>query len=131
MQYHLLRLFRCMVRVLPCLLISPTLAIAGLPSNTEVETILDKHLIANKQAKGVAVALVDASGIRIFTAGIARGDAKVNADDLFEIGSLTKTFTGLLLAIADRKSETKLDDAVEKFLPMGQLLRDSVGTPIR
>ena len=125
------RLLCRVVQVLPCLLMLPTLAMAVLPSNADVEAILDKHLIANKQAKGVAVALVDASGIRIVTAGVARGDSVVRQDDLFEIGSLTKTFTGLLLAIADRKGEAKLDDAVEKFLPNGQHLRDSLGTPIR
>ncbi len=126
--------FRPLLRfaqVLPCLLIAPTLAMAVLPSNAEVKDILDKHLIASKQAKGVVVALVDAGGIRIVTAGVARGESAVNADELFEIGSLTKTFTGLLLAIADGKGEARLDDAVEKFLPSGQSLRDAAGTPIR
>lgn len=52
-------------------------------------------------------------------------------DDLFEIGSVTKTFTGLLLAIADEKGEARLDDPVEKFLPEGIRLRDSADLPIR
>ncbi len=118
-------------RLLSFVLIAPSLAIAALPTNTEVEAILDKHLIANKQVKGVAVALVDASGIRVVTAGVARGNTPVKPDNLFEIGSATKTFTGLLLAIADEKGEAKLDDPVEKFLPNGIKLRDKAGQPIR
>jgi len=55
----------------------------------------------------------------------------VKAEDLFEIGSITKTFTALLLAIADEKGEARLDDPVEQFLPDGLKLRDSAGTPIR
>ena len=104
---------------------------AALPSNAEVEAILNKHLISNNKAKGVAVALVDGSGIRVVTAGNARENAPLKADDLFEIGSVTKTFTALLLAIADEKGEAKLDDAVEKFLPKNLKLRDSAGAPIR
>lgn len=104
---------------------------AALPTNAEVEAILNKNLIANNKAKGVAVALVDANGIRVVTAGVARGDEAVKPDDVFEIGSITKTFTALLLAIADEKNEAKLDDAVEKFLPDGIKLRDTSGAAIR
>lgn len=104
---------------------------AALPNNAEVEVMLNKYLIANHKAKGVAVALVDASGIRVVTAGVARDEILLKADDLFEIGSVTKTFTGLLLAIADEKGEAKLDDAVEKFLPDGIKLRDSNSAAIR
>lgn len=62
-----------LIRLLPLLLAAPSLAMAALPTNAEVEAILNKHLIANNRAKGVAVALVDANGIRVVTAGIARG----------------------------------------------------------
>ena len=115
---------------LSVMLIAPSMAMAALPTNAEVEAILNKHLIANNKAKGAAVALVDASGIRVVTAGMARPGETVKPDDLFEIGSVTKTFTGLLLAIADEKGEVKLDDPVEKFLPDSLKLRDSVGAPI-
>jgi CubicO group peptidase (beta-lactamase class C family) len=116
-------------RTLPFFLAAPVFA--ALPTTAEVEAVLDKQLIAAQRAKGVAVALVDAGGIRVVTAGMARDGQPVKADSLFEIGSITKTFTGLLLAIADEKGEAKLDDAVEKFLPNGLKLRDSAGAPIR
>ena len=120
-----------LIRLLPFVLAVPSMAMAALPTNAEVQAILNKHLIANNKAKGVAVALVDANGIRVVTVGVARGTEAVNADDMFEIGSITKTFTGLLLALADEKGEAKLDDPVENFLPEGITLRDSAGAPIR
>lgn len=104
---------------------------AALPSNAEAEAILKKQLIDNGLAKGVAAALVDANGIRVVTAGVARDGVPLGADHVFEIGSVTKTFTGLLLALADAKGEARLEDPVEKFLPDGLKLRDSEGAPIR
>ena len=118
-------------RLLPFMLAVPSLAMAALPTNADVEAILNKNFIANNKAKGVAVVLVDANGIRVVTTGIARGSEAVKPDDLFEIGSVTKTFTGLLLAIADEKGEAKLDDPVEKFLPNNIKLRDTADVPIR
>ena len=115
--------------LLPLLLSLPAMAV--LPTNAEVAALLDKHLIANQRAKGVAVALVDAGGIRVVTAGVARDGQPLTADNVFEIGSVTKTFTGLLLAIAEEKGEAKLDDPVEKFLPGGLKLRDTAGEPVR
>jgi serine-type D-Ala-D-Ala carboxypeptidase/endopeptidase len=53
-----------------------------------------------------------------------------DADTLFEYGSITKTFTALLLADAAVRGELKLDDAVEAALPDKQKLRDSAGAPI-
>lgn len=51
-------------------------------------------------------------------------------DALFEIGSITKTFTALLLADAVLAKTLALTDAVEDALP-GIPLRDSQGQPIR
>ncbi len=107
------------------------LAHAALPTDAEARAILQKQLIDSKLVKGAALALVDARGIRVVTVGEAREGVALTPDSVFEIGSVTKTFAGLLLAIADEKGEAKLDDAVEKFLPEGVRLRDSKGFPIR
>jgi CubicO group peptidase (beta-lactamase class C family) len=117
--------------LLPFMFAASTAVMAALPTNAEVEAILSKNLIANNKAKGVAVALVDANGIRVVTVGVARESEAVKVGDMFEIGSVTKTFTALLLAIADEKGEARLDDPVEKFLPDGIKLRDAEGAPIR
>lgn len=111
--------------------LSHPVAWAELPSDAEARAILQKHIIDAKLARGAAAALVDAKGIRIVAVGESRDGVALKPDDLFEIGSVTKTFTGLLLAIADEKGEAKLDDPVEKFLPDGLKLRDNKGVPIR
>src|ERR1700733_13571369 len=48
---------------------------------------------------GMVIGLVDEHGSRVFSAGkLDNGvDEEVNADTVFEIGSITKTFTDLLL----------------------------------
>ncbi|HEY9105998.1 MAG TPA: serine hydrolase domain-containing protein, partial [Roseateles sp.] len=63
--------------------------------------------------------------------GAAKAGPRPDADSVFEIGSITKTFTALLLADAVVRGELKLDDAVEAALPDGLKLRDSAGQPLR
>ncbi|MGA4844992.1 serine hydrolase domain-containing protein [Streptomyces sp. G5(2025)] len=46
-----------------------------------------------------------------------RGGTPADADTRFEIGSLTKTFTGLLLAEMVARGEVAYDDPISRFLP--------------
>ena len=46
----------------------------------------------------------------------------VTPDTIFEIGSITKTFTGTLLAEMAARGEVKLSDPVRKYLPQGVTL---------
>jgi CubicO group peptidase (beta-lactamase class C family) len=59
----------------------------------------------------IAVALVDRDGVRTAFIG-------ADEDTGFEIGSVTKTFTGLLLAEAVERGEVDLDDAVGEHLDL-------------
>jgi CubicO group peptidase (beta-lactamase class C family) len=52
------------------------------------------------------------------------------ADTLFEIGSITKVFTGLLLAIAVLRGELSLDAPVRELLPTDATVPDRDGVPI-
>src|SRR5437867_10425827 len=67
----------------------------------------------------MVIGLVDQRGNRIFSAGkLDNGTtAEVNGDTIFEIGSITKTFTALLLLDMVKRGEMKLDDPVAKYLP--------------
>lgn len=60
---------------------------------------------------GVAIAVADGDRTEIVTLGA------VDRDSIFEIGSVTKTFTSLLLADAVTRGEVTLDTPVEKLLP--------------
>ena len=68
--------------------------------------------------------------VQVTVAGQASAASPLTADGRFEIGSLTKTFTALLLADAVVRRELALDGAVEEVL--GDVrLRDAAGQPIR
>lgn len=86
-----------------------------LPTDSEIGEILDRR-IAQRPDEAIVVGVIDAQGRRI----IARGPAQ--ADTLFEIGSITKTFTGLLLADMAARGEVGLNDPAAKYLPAGWTL---------
>ena len=63
--------------------------------------------------------------------GLGRRRPPLADDARFEIGSITKTFTALLLADAVVRRTLALDDPVESALPAGLKLRDAADAPIR
>ena len=81
---------------------------------------------------GLAAAVVEAGGVQLLTAGAQQAGqpGPVDADTLFEFGSITKTFTALLLADSVVRGTLKLEGAVEAVLPGGLKLRDNAGVAI-
>lgn len=83
------------------------------------------------QGVGYLTVQVQGQDVRLTAAGRRRSDGEpLPTDGWFEIGSVTKTFTALLLADAVLRRLVTLDGAVEEALP-GLRLRDSAGAPIR
>ncbi|MBL4940304.1 MAG: serine hydrolase [Colwellia sp.] len=70
---------------------------------------------------GLVVGVIDGEQSKIISVGKAnKSNSKVlNKDSLFEIGSISKTFTGILLADMVLKEELKFDDPVIQYLPQG------------
>lgn len=70
------------------------------------------------QPGGVAVAWVDADGAAFFQAGkYSEADPRtVTPDTQFELGSITKVFTALLLAESERLGQVSRHDPAAKFL---------------
>ena len=87
----------------------------------KIEALLKDLVDVQKKTAGVVVGIVDAKGARFYSRGRmdVRGERTVGPDTLFEIGSITKTFTSLLLADMVLKGEVKLDDPISKHLPAG------------
>ena len=79
---------------------------------------------------GFVALQIDGGKVEIAAEGRAQGDMPLRADALFEIGSITKTFTALLLADAVLRKRFALDEPVENALP-GVRLRDVADAPIR
>ena len=86
---------------------------------TEIREILVKRIDQQKQAVGIVVGVMEPAGRRVVAYGnLANGDPRtLDGDTIFEIGSVSKVFTSLLLAdMVDRK-EVALDDPAAKYLP--------------
>ena len=84
-----------------------------------IHAYLQHRVEVEKRDVGIVVGIVDEHGSGIVSYGkLDNGtDQEVNGDTLFEIGSVTKTFTGLLLQDMVECGEMKLDDPVAKYLP--------------
>lgn len=95
------------------------LAVFGAEDLSELRSLLLNRTDETHQAVGIVSGLVDATGQRFVAAGATApgGTAAPDAGTLFEIGSITKVFTSLVLADMVVRGEVKLDDPVAKFLP--------------
>ena len=92
---------------------------SAVPSSDEIRAILADRIDVRGQGVGIVVGVVDSHGSRIVSYGnLDRRDARpVTGDTLFEIGSLTKVFTALLLTEMVQRGEVALTDPVAKYLP--------------
>ena len=80
---------------------------------------LQHRVEVEKKDVGIVVGLVDERGSQVVSCGRMDTDTDraVDGDTLFEIGSITKTFTGVLLEDMVERGKMKLDDPVAKYLP--------------
>ena len=68
---------------------------------------------------GIVAGTIDAGGKTAVAAygNAGPGSLPLDADSVFEIGSITKVFTAILLADMADRGEVALDDPISKFLP--------------
>lgn len=83
---------------------------------------VDRHfrpLVERGWAEAIVVGVIDERGQRVFGLGRrSEGDARApDGDSVFEIGSITKVFTGALLAEMAERGELNINDPVNKYLP--------------
>lgn len=76
---------------------------------------------------GIVVGIIDSSGPRYYGYGkVSQSSGRVpDEHSVFEIGSITKVFTSILLADMVLRNELGLDDPIERYLP------DEVKVPTR
>ncbi len=98
---------------------------AARPAESLLKTSLKTWLAASPG--GVAAAYIDANGVLFVQAGqfSAADPRPVTPDTLFEIGSVTKTFTALLLADAVQAGKVTVDT------PVGPPFAPSAVTPLQ
>lgn len=85
---------------------------AATPPDAAIRRILAER-VNHADNVGIVVGLVNGNGRRIVAYGPFDGDS------VFEIGSVTKVFTALLLTDMVQRGEVALDDPVAKYLPAG------------
>jgi serine-type D-Ala-D-Ala carboxypeptidase/endopeptidase len=85
-------------------------------SDAEIKTMLRDWIDDDKVADGIVVGLLDEQGRRVISRGKMAGK-DVDGETVFDIASITKVFTRLLLLDMVQRREMKLDDPVQKYLP--------------
>jgi CubicO group peptidase (beta-lactamase class C family) len=91
----------------------------------ELQSVLDRDLavalksgeLAPETGSGVSIAVYEHGVRRIFSYGTAKPDS------IYEIGSITKTFTGLMLSQMAAQGKVKLDEPVRELLPPGTVAK--------
>jgi CubicO group peptidase (beta-lactamase class C family) len=96
---------------------------SGAPTvpDSEVRRILADRVDLHRQTVGIVAGVIDPAGRRVIACGHPdQGDARpLDGDTIFEIGSVTKIFTAVLLADMVRRGEVALDDPISRYLPAG------------
>ncbi len=87
--------------------------------------------IANGYSPSIAIGIVDKDGPQYYLFGTkTAGGQPVNEHTIYEIGSISKTFTGILLAQAVLEGKVKTDDPAQKHLPSAVKLPTKDGNQI-
>jgi len=90
-----------------------------IPPDSEIRGILRQRVDEFRQSVGIVVGLIGPDGRKVVSYGaLEKGDPRVlNGDTVFEIGSVTKVFTSLLLSDMVQRGQVALADPVSKYLP--------------
>jgi serine-type D-Ala-D-Ala carboxypeptidase/endopeptidase len=106
-----------------------------LPTDADIRNILAERistLAGQEDGIGIVVGVIGPEGWRVISYGhLNQGDPRpLNGDTVFEIGSVSKVFTALLLAEMAQKREVSPADPVAKYLPPGIRIPERNGSPI-
>ena len=89
------------------------------PSSEAIRAVLENQIDPGRLSLGYVAGIIDGDGRRLITVGQSNApDGRaLDGGSVFEIGSITKVFTALLLADMVQRGEVALDDPVAKYLP--------------
>ncbi len=93
--------------------------VAGEWTAEEVRAILAERIDEHEKSVGIAIGLIDEHGSTIVGYGelSTTDDRTPDGKTVFEIGSISKVFTSILLADAVKRGTIGLDDPMQKLLP--------------
>jgi D-alanyl-D-alanine-carboxypeptidase/D-alanyl-D-alanine-endopeptidase len=124
MRSHPIRLVLVATLVL---LVCPVAGQTTFPSDEEVKALARRGVPIEGKG-GLVIGLLGADGSRRV---VPVADVPYDGRTLFEIGSITKVFTGILLAEMAERGEVRLEDPVQDLLPKGTAVPSRNGAVIR
>lgn len=100
------------------LLLIAIIAIFSIARAQDLQTLAQER-VDGKETPGIIIGVYDHGKIHYYAAGFADVATKqpVTSTTLFEIGSITKTFTTTLLALDVEMKTLSLEDPIQKYLP--------------
>ena len=123
---------KAVLTALAAALLSTAGALAQSPTGAAIEQILVERIDTAEQNVGIAVAVIENGAPRYVSYGHpALGDVRaVDEHTVFEIGSVTKLFTNVLLAEQVLAGKIDLDAPIVNYLPAGIVLPERGGKQI-
>jgi D-alanyl-D-alanine-carboxypeptidase/D-alanyl-D-alanine-endopeptidase len=111
------KIFLRVITIFVLLFLTPDLVFSQI-SLDSVYSIIKKE-VAHKRSKSIIVGIVDANGQHILSAGVLSDkDRRLpDGNTEYEIGSITKVITSLMIADMSLKKKLNLSDPLLKFLP--------------
>jgi len=99
-------------------------------TDAELQRLVEQRLDGDRTGACFAVAVIDDTTARAVVCADRKAPRPLDADTAFEIGSVSKTMTGALLAQLVAAGKLGLDDPLSKHLPEGSKVPDFEGQPI-
>ncbi|NND51639.1 MAG: beta-lactamase family protein, partial [Flavobacteriaceae bacterium] len=93
----------------------------GQPQIPEAIKTEIKKRVDNGVNASIVIGMINKDGTQFFSYGkkSLASEEQVDENSIYEIGSITKTFTGVMLAELAERGELSLDDPLQKYLPEG------------
>ena len=108
-----------LLAVFAMLATGPALAQSAFPPDADILAML-KARVDEGRAAGLVVGVMEADGsARVVAYGEAGPGKPLTRESVFEIGSITKTFTASLLAQMTQSGEVTLDGPAQAYAPAG------------
>ncbi len=106
------------------------------PLKTSLDSVVQKavtNYMSNKNVSGISIGVIKDGIAYSYNFGeVKKGTNKLtNNNTIYEIGSVSKTFTGILLANAVLEGKLKLEDDIRKYLDGSYPNLEFNGTPIQ
>jgi CubicO group peptidase (beta-lactamase class C family) len=100
-------------------ILSPTLFTQDNKSDIDINKVLQERIDVYKKSVGIVVGIIDEKGNRFISYGHLNleSNKEVDSNTVFEIGSVSKVFTSVLLSNMIGNGELNLNDPAQKYLP--------------